>query len=219
MTVIHADEIPADLARFQRDTATHRMTVLHDNGLYRHLRFRSHHLCNDAKFRPTSSAYWFDLVTWPGCLAINGDCGSFLFSRQQDMFDFFRSRYGINPQYWAEKVQAGQTAAYSQDKFRQHVAEEAKDCEGDYPGLTAAIEARIFGDLREWDTGYEDGAREALRDFTYLPAGAKGEPFTFADAWEWDLRDYDWQFLWCCHAIRWGIRQYDREQAERNTRA
>ena len=28
------------------------------------------------------------------------------------------------------------------------------------------------------------------------------------ETWEWDLREYDWQFLWCCWAIVWGIGQY-----------
>jgi hypothetical protein len=39
--------------------------------------------------------------------------------------------------------------------------------------------------------------------------------FTFADTWEWDLRDYDWTFLWSCHAIVWGIREYDEAKARR----
>ena len=97
---------------------------------------------------------------------------------------------------------------------RQLVTEYAADAEADEPGLTAAIAERIFGALKEWDTGYEEGAREALRDFEYRPEGdgSGSEPFRFADAWEWDLHDYDWQFLWCCHAIQWGISQYDKQK-------
>jgi len=190
-------------ARFERDTAGHQMTILHDDGLYRHLRFR----------RPDRSAYWFDLITWPGSLVVNGDCGSFTLARCDDMFEFFRG-HGINPQYWAEKVRAGKTTRYSPAKFRQLVTEYAADAEADEPGLTAAIAERIFGALKEWDTGYEEGAREALRDFEYRPEGdgSGSEPFRFTDAWEWDLHDYDWQFLWCCHAIQWGIGQYDKQK-------
>lgn len=33
--------------------------------------------------------------------------------------------------------------------------------------------------------------------------------FRFADSWEWDLRDWDWWFLWACHAIQWGVAQYE----------
>lgn len=238
--------------RFQRDTATHRMTVLHDDGLYRHLRFRSHHLCNDAEYRPTSSFYWFDLITWPGSLAINGDCGSFVFSRITDMFEFFRSRYGINPQYWAEKLRAPEPAGateYSEDRFRQLVVEyvtEAIRYRCAPRGIGRAIRDEIFGDFAKWDIQCEDGARLTLRDFEYgttytaeciCGMNAEGldeedaslwrirhtggahkatvtriEGFTFQDAWEWDLRDYGWQYLWCCHAIQWGIAQYDSQR-------
>jgi hypothetical protein len=51
--------------RFPRDTANHQMTVLFENGLYRHLRF-------DA---PDGSGYRFDLVTWPNRLAFQGEPG------------------------------------------------------------------------------------------------------------------------------------------------
>lgn len=238
--------------RFQGDTATHRITVLHDDGLYRHLRFRAHHLCNDGEWRPTSSMYWFDLITWPGTLTINGGCGSFVFSRVTDMFEFFRSKYGINPQYWAEKLRAPEPAGatkYSEDVFRQHVVEyvtEAIRYDNAPRGIGRAVRDEIFGPYAKWDIGYEDGAREALRDFEYgatytveCTCGADAEGldeeaahrwrirhisaahhatttrvngFTFADAWEWDLTDYDWQFLWCCHAIQWGIGQYDSQR-------
>jgi hypothetical protein len=236
-----ADDVMAE--RFKRDTAKHRMIVLRDDGLYRHLRFVEHRFCNDAEYRPNSSFYWFDLVTWPGTLVINGDCGSFTFSRITDMFEFFRSRYGINPQYWAEKVQ-GETKvkSYSEDKFRQLVKEAVTEAEAHYPGVTGAVEEQFFGSLAEWDTGYVEGAQTALRDFAYLPenvlcaqcsepaepvvlkkdwgtgslkcpegCGTEVKPFDFADAWEWDLADWDWTFLWCCHAIQWGIGQYDKQ--------
>jgi hypothetical protein len=207
--------------RFTSETAKHRMTVLHDDGLYRHLRFRAMHLCNDAEWRPTHSFYWFDLITWPGCLTINGDCGAFTFSRVTDMFEFFRSRYGINPQYWAEKVR-GETRvkSYSEDKFRQQVKEAAAEAEAELPGVSAAIEESFYGPLAEWDTGYEDGARRALDEFTFYKNESdryglhRKEPdFRFCDTWEWDFTDWDWQFLWCCHAIQWGIAQYDKQAA------
>ena len=52
-------KLPAARERFQADVARHGMTVLRDDGLYRHLRFR----------RPDCSAYWFDLLTAPGIIA------------------------------------------------------------------------------------------------------------------------------------------------------
>lgn len=184
--------------RFARDTANHRMTVLHDDGLYRHLRFKA----------PDTGFYWFDLVTWPGNLSVTGDFGDgHTFSRTPDMFEFFRgsSRYGINPMYWAEKVQTGRCGlrTYEEDRFRELVVEHFVETVryGDAPrGLGKAVRGEILNDP---DVYYEGGARAALEAFEF-----KG--FRFTDTYEWDLTEYDWSYLWCCHAIVWGIEQYDK---------
>lgn len=189
-------------ARFPADTPNHHMTVLHDDGLYRHLRFRD----------PESILYWFDLVTWPGALAINGDCGSFMFTRDMDMFSFFRrngNERGINPGYWAEKEKTGaKTQNYSEAKLRQNVVEHFIDAvrDADAPrGLGKAIREDIF-DNWEYDLEREDSAREAVANFSY-------REFRFVDSWEWDLTDWDWHYLWCCQAIVWGIGQYEATKA------
>ena len=178
--------------RFAKETAGHEMTVLHDDGLYRHLRFRD----------PESPFYWFDLVTWPGNLAVNGDCGSFIFARTTDMFEFFR-RGEINPGYWAEKIRCGSSLkSYSEDKFRQLVIEHFIDA-ARYGGIPKGLGKAVREDLlRVHETYDESGARQVLDGFAFCD-------FRFHDTWEWDLHDWDWTFLWCCHAIRWGIRQYD----------
>jgi hypothetical protein len=188
--------------RFQRETAGHEMTVLHDDGLYRHLRFNA----------PGGGFNWFDLITVPHALIYRGDGESFVFSRIEDMFEFFRSPAGrIYPGYWAEKLTSSPDAAksYSEDLFRQHVAEAVKECEGDFSGLGKAVEEEFFGEDSYCNTEYEETAREALNSFEYQPDGAEGDPFTFEDSWEWDLRGWDWWFLWACQAIVWGIAQYD----------
>ncbi|URN11302.1 hypothetical protein LUW77_03145 [Streptomyces radiopugnans] len=96
------------------------MTVLHNDGLYRHLRFMS----------PRTSEFRFELVTWPGSLTIRGDYGDpHTFSRLDDMFQFFRAdrRRGINPHYWAEKLgrDGGRRSvkSYSEELLRQLVVE------------------------------------------------------------------------------------------------
>lgn len=85
-----------DEAEFLRTIGDHKMAVLFDNGLMRHLRFSN-----------GSFNRWFEIITWAGKLAISGDMGTFVFSRVEDMFTFFRGeREGslkINPGYWAEK--------------------------------------------------------------------------------------------------------------------
>ena len=121
---------------FARDVADHQMTVLHEDGTYRHLRFK----------RPDTGTYWFDLITWPGCLAINGDMQSFLFARLTDMFEFFRAD-SINPTYWSEKLRASSgVRRYSEDVFRDRVNEEVAEHAKDWPGLARAVEEQIFID-------------------------------------------------------------------------
>jgi hypothetical protein len=235
-----------DIARrFVGETADHHMYVARDDGLYRHLQFRNSRYCNDGEWRVNTGYYWFDLITWPGTLVINGDCGTYTFSRVTDMFEFFRG-HRINPQYWAEKVRGDtRTKVYSEEKFRRQVKQDAADAEEGYAGLSAAIEERFYGVLAEWDVTYEDGARRALNEFRFVPEGAlcpqcseddapvvlvrewrysdtlvcpqgcgtRVEPFEFFDTWEWDLSEWDWTFLWCLHAIVWGIARYDGEEA------
>ena len=182
--------------RFARETANHRMTVLHDEGLYRHVRFK----------QPDTGFYWFDLVTWPGNLSVTGDFGDgHTFARIPDMFEFFRgsSRYGINAQYWAEKVITGRGGlrTYEEDRFRETVIENFVEIVryGDAPrGLGKAVREQILDDP---DIYYEAGARSALDAFEF-------NGFRF-ESWEWDFTEYDWSYLWCCHAIVWGIEQYD----------
>src|SRR5690606_1795679 len=79
----------------------HEMTVLLDDGLYRHLRFA----------RPDSYCMSFSLVTWPGYLAYSGDMGNFVFTRLPDMFAFFRGPLdSMSRDYWAEKCVAADTS-------------------------------------------------------------------------------------------------------------
>lgn len=198
-------------ARFKRDTEHHEMTVLKDEGMYRHLRFA----------RPDRSGYWFSLTTWPQKLVVNGDVGTYVFSRQEDMFDLIRetAHGGPNFGYWQEKVVASSSPIvdFSTQLFDMQVAETFEEVEAEkhWPGVTAAWDEKVNGCLAEYDTSSEHGARQALNDFTFRPEGAASgdEPFQFYDTWEWELGDYDWKFLWSCHAVLWGVRQYDALKA------
>ncbi|MEU1778161.1 hypothetical protein ABZ545_01585 [Streptomyces abikoensis] len=182
--------------RFRRDTAQHKMTVLQDDGLYRHLWFMA----------PRSSEYWFELVTWPGCLAMRGDVGDgYVFSRLEDMFQFFRADgpSGINPHYWAEKLGGGRRSVeeYSEGMLRQLVVErfvEDARWNGVPPGTGKALRTRVLDE----DLSDEHRARSVVEDFAH--AG-----YEFSDVWEWNFHDYKPDFLWACHAIVWGIAQYD----------
>jgi hypothetical protein len=233
------DPYPEIRERFERETVKHEMRVLHDDGLYRHLRFR----------RPDHNAYWFDLITWPGCLTFRGDfTTSYTFARLEDMFEFFRGKH-INPDYWAEKLGGGREGVrtYSAEVFEQRVKEYVVEAIRD--GWAPRGSGRAVTEfLRGADTSTEEAAHQALEDFefgvgyrakcscgesqavesytsgvlwggrhersnvghkvtTQLERGLK-----FEDTWEWSFREYDWEYLWACHAIVWAIRQYDNER-------
>lgn len=191
--------------RFAREIADHTMSVLHDDGLYRHLRFK----------RPDTLAYYFDIVTWPGYLAYTGDMGAYVFSRTTDMLTFFESESGrINPHYWSEKLQGeGRDLGreYSHHALRARVlawADELEELDAfydetpAYPSLVReALEREV---LHGWTHDEHEGRErlELLEDLTGV-----------RETWEWDLRDYELRFLWCCHALVWGIAQYRQATA------
>jgi hypothetical protein len=182
--------------RVAKDLETHEMIVLHDDGLYRHLRFK----------KPGTMNYYFDLVTWPGVLTITGDMGTYVFSRIEDMFNFFNDPY-INAGYWGEKLRASKDyKRFSEERLEQRVREyldedpmvqEMTDDERTH--LWERIEYEILG------AGSSDLAHEALSDFVYMDTDPAIE---FTDTWEWNFEDYTWQYLWSCAAIQWGIAKY-----------
>ena len=184
-----------DEARFLKDVATHQMTVIRDEGLHRHVRFR----------RPGTICMGFDLVTWPGYLCVCGDMGDYLFSRLPDMFEFFRGKadgsLSINLSYWAEKCKAADAHGngikqYSPERFKAALHRYLEDADDE-------LRDAALGDLLCCANDGEHAAHQAVRDFEH-----NGRT-PFADFWEADLREYTYHFVWCCYALAWGIRQYD----------
>jgi hypothetical protein len=180
--------------RFSTDIATHRMTVIKDDGIYRHLRFS----------RPGTNCYSFDILTWPGYLAYVGDMGHYVFQRTEDMFEFFRHDC-INPSYWAEKIQAAGrdgVKEYSEDKARQWVQSWL-----DQAGASEA--AREASKDITFDEG-EDHVYQQLRDFD---ASDLDEEDMFCGWQEANFKDYTFHYIWCCLALVWAIKQYDAAKA------
>jgi len=192
--------------QFLADTNRHTMTILKDDGLYRHVRF----------MRGGSSFYYYDLVTWPGHLVICGDMGDWHFARIRDMFEFFvgekQTALTINPHYWSQKLQAGASGGsaksrhYSHDAFRRALYEwaegESEGWSGDMPMYPALVQEALDREVLRPETHFYEEARERLE-----AAEDECGPL-FGDAWEWDLTDYDHSFIWCCWAIVHGISQY-----------
>jgi hypothetical protein len=193
-------DYPEIAARFARETTNQQIEVKLDQGLYRHVRFAS----------SEDSLYWWDLITWPYNLIVNGSHGSYHFCRfgpdTEDMFHLFRdSRTGknINPGYWQEKVRAGRVKDWSEQKFRAWLVEEAAALEARHPGTVEAVGKQILHS-DEYSTEYEETARYAVANFSHGDVR-----FRFPDEWELSFDDFHWQYLWQCHAIVRGIALYD----------
>lgn len=198
------------LIRFIRDVSRHEMSVIRDDGLYRHLRFQ----------RPGSSAYYFDLVTWPGYLAVTGDMGTWTFSRVTDMFDFFtdkhfgtRESFLINPGYWSEKFQSGAAGSrrdgpcyeFDPDDFDKRLQlwldNYLEDCtdEDDRESVSDNIRQLKGNDFRTDSEAYYE-----VKD-CFWPNSVD----------TYDLMEnigscqrHPFHYLWACYAIVWGIERY-----------
>ena len=96
--------------------ADHKLTILKDDELYRHLRIK----------KDGSRNRYYEIITFPGGLLIRGDMGTYEFERVSDMFNFFRSgvkndgTISINPEYWGEKCE-------SYSRFRKGIKEFSYD--------------------------------------------------------------------------------------------
>lgn len=182
---------------FALDTANHEMTILREDGLYRQIRFTA-----------PGSLDWFDLVTWPHNLVVNGSHGSWHFCAvpTKDLFGLIQeSRIDgtANHTYWAEKVRAGDTKSWSEAKFRSWLRGRAAELEPGFPGVTAAIVSQIL-DSDEHNLEYEETAHHAVACFRH-----EGDRLAFPEAWQQDFTDWDYHYLWMCHAAVHGVEQYD----------
>ena len=205
-----------NLEEFIKDVSGHKMQILRDDGLYRHIRFK----------RESTSCYYFDLITWPGVLCYTGDMGTFVFSRIPDMFEFFRTDsekspdLRINPGYWSEKllsVDGGRHSAsameFDQKKFERVIKEylvswmrESGLNRTERRELRLAVEEDVIQHIDD----DERGSFELANDFD-VEIG--GQEFRFEDLWDHSFRKFTRTYLWCCYALSWGIRQYDERPA------
>ena len=175
---------------FPDDVASHKMTVIREDGLYRHLRFAKPGTCDMS----------FDILTWPGYLCFCGDMGDYLFARVPDMLGFFRGEK-INPSYWAEKVRAQDKASgieeYSEAKARAWVQAQMDDGE-------ASADVRERADMIDYSNG-EARLYDSIESVEW--SGFDGH-------WEASFKDYTYRYIWCCLALVWAVKEYDEQSGE-----
>lgn len=181
----------------------HKMMVLLDNGMHRHLTFR----------RVETINRYFHITTWPGYLTISGDMGCYVFARLPDMFEFFREK-DINPSYWGEKLQATSRSEgyreFSEPQYRRAVVDDFKAYyPPGTPGRMAAWKDFRWELLDSFSPSTAGEAIEAVHSYRD-PAGKS----RFQDFWDHNLEDYTHHFIWCCRAIQWAVERYDEHKAD-----
>jgi hypothetical protein len=204
---------------FLKDVAQHQMTVIRDDGVHRHVRFK----------KSDSGNMYFDIVTYPHFLVYSGDMGCYVFSRINDMFEFFRGKsegpLRINEGYWAEKLEATDRPdghkEYSADRFREYVADRLEqikeaqtvDVDSDDEGQSVAaafdeFEQAVKDNVLAYADAGDFRAHQALDEFEH-----DGHRW-FSDSWEAHFDEYTFRFTWCCYALAWSIRQYDAAKVQ-----
>lgn len=200
--------------QFLHDVRDHQLTILREDGVYRHLRFS----------KPGSGCMHFDLITWPGYLAYVGDMGAFTFSRLQDMLEFFRRDparlFRIDFRYWAEKCEAESARGsglreWDPERFKREIVEQRRKLLVDYGRDWTSEQRRDFWD----DMGnvllaaeYEHEAVTELQGWCYSDPVTRRliriETCDFPTC-----QTYTHTFIWCCYALAWGINKYDLAKA------
>lgn len=173
--------------KFLEDVCNHQLTVIKDDGLYRHIRLKD----------PTTICQYFDIVTYPGYLVYSGDMGCYLFKRTQDMFEFFRG--GFNPRYWAEKLQAedvyGRHKKFSWSAFKENL----------YSMCSDDLQKDFLNEELRFCEEDEIGAMNFIREFD----NDNEFMLDLSDFFEHDNDEYSHRYVWCCYALPWAIAKYD----------
>ena len=215
----------------------HELTVLHDKDEYRHLRFRSPDSSTywfDLVTWPGALTIRGDLGA---AYTFAGSADMFAFFRGRRIQPSYWSqkldadRRSISvynqdlceqkvKQYVAEAIRTGETprglgravtkllregdfgwedGAYAELGRFEHGAKTVLSC---------LCKGRAEFDVD--DLGIDDVLwRSRHRGLGHLVFEEHIEGFRFHDIYEWKFRDFDWSYLWACHAIVWGIARYD----------
>jgi hypothetical protein len=206
-TATEARPYEAQRSQFEGETTEHVLTVKQDDGLYRHLRF-----C-----KPGTSMWSFELVTWPGHLAITGDIGDgWVFARDPDMIEFFKPRsepYRIDADYWWQKMPSQLRDAarkFSESALREQARTTIEEWSLGDVGRSAAL-AKLDEAWGDVFYGTEQDYREVVDEFRFE---YDGTTFEFSDTWEWSAMRYDHHFLLALFAITFGVEKYQAWKAD-----
>lgn len=208
---------------FCKNTENQRLRILRDDGLYRHLRMQS----DNEKGQPTVIWYW-DIITWPGSLAIRGDVADgYIFTRDPDMLEFFSlhpDRYRddapmIDMHYWAQKLayaHRSTATVYDREVFLASVRDALSNDSTDPEDLMDTARQHILTSLDEQafarlpdeeDPGYEAALNALLNPIAEeILNDARSSSETESEARQWLHENYR---LFPEAAAEWDLSDFD----------
>lgn len=188
---------------FDNAVSEHEMTVLHDTGMYRHLRFK----------KPKSNNQYFDITTFPNHLVISGDMGDFTWRtwcKDADIFNGFSPNSllaGKNKEFSSEALRGEINDIV--ESFCEDIADYFEDYEGDEYETVDEFEQAFRSEvLDHFDCCELDEYRcvSAIENFSsdIIPDCNLFEGFwTDFNA---DVPTYHYQ--WCVMAVSYAIERY-----------
>lgn len=184
------------------------MTIVKDDGVFRHLSFRD----------PEHNHGWFTVTTFPGHLVVVGDYGSYVFARVEDMFEFFRGGADTDPGYCASKALAEDVEedrrcwVYDWDKLREEVSTDFYDYitydnrpEDETQKEDWEMELYDFLDQCEYEEGYLSTDSTELDDSGFVYERTNYNPYSMS-----------YSYLWTHAAVSWAVEQYDKEKDKKD---
>jgi len=198
--------------RFLDCVKNHKLTILKDEGVYRHIRMKD----------PKDYNQYYEIITYSGGLLYRGDMGDYVFERIEDMFNFFADGINddgsikINEGYWAEKCVAHGSGIeeFNYDLFQKAVKDRFEDyyenSEDDVDDIDEKqcvweeIENQLF---TEDNCGSETLCLNSVWNFD----SDYNVERLFEDFFEHNLSEYTYHFQWCLYAIVYAIKEYRKE--------
>ncbi|ELP5901891.1 hypothetical protein QTV49_003892 [Vibrio vulnificus] len=201
------------------------LEVLLDNGIYRHLKFKS----------PSSTIVDFEVCTYPDHLVFSGDHGCFTFKEKGDLFDFFRRDVVLSgtpsipthDDYWTSKVISESTIVGGIHETNTNVISAT---------LEQFVESAISDGLTFWEStdqgnydDYDDFISSVKDELEDAISSVDVNSFDWLNLIEFESEivsglkpfseiSYDCgkeltpQFQYCCKAIVWGIHAFEEKK-------
>lgn len=168
-------------AKEEFENTIYKMYIEHDQGVFRSLLFK----------QGKSMNAYFRITTWPGHLCYSGDMGTYVFSRNFDMVDFFEER--VNPFYWGQKLQSVSRFGEGYEVF---------DCDA------------FIKHYKNYVAEHHDSDKDTLECLSWVSNEQEAADFV------WGKLDDDepyfptkltYHYLYACHAIYWACNHYKTE--------